>query len=107
MRLILVDGQSDRICGDVAKEATQASAWDQDKLESFCKAIAQEIDQSRGQRSGPYDFAYFPPSEKAAGYFVFMANENSENCLYREACPADLGEVFTHCFYLGYVCRPQ
>jgi hypothetical protein len=107
MRLILVDAQSDRICGDVAEEATQASAWDQDKLESFCKSTAQEIDKGRGQRSGAYDFVSFPPSEKSAGYFVFMANENGENCLYCGSCPADLAEVFIHCFYLGYVCRPQ
>jgi hypothetical protein len=105
MRLILVDGQTDRVCGDVAQEATQASARNQDKLERFCKATAQDIDESRGQRLGDYEFVDFRPSEKSTGYAVFMANENGGNCLYRGACPTDLGEVFIHCFYLGYVCR--
>ncbi len=62
------------------------------------------IDTSKGQQQGPYEFSCFGPSEKAPGYFVFLANEHCL-CPSWEGCPVSLSEVFTSTSYIGYV-RP-
>ncbi len=105
MRFILVDVQSDRVCGDVEDaEVTLDTASQGDKLESLCKAAARTVDERRGQLHGAYEFSCFEPSEKAPGYFVFLANEHCL-CPSYEGCPASLSEVFTGTSYVGYV-RP-
>ncbi len=105
MRFIVVDGQSDRVCGDVEDaEVTLDITSQGDKLESLCKAAARTVDERRGWLQGTYEFSCFGPSEKAPGYFVFLANEYSL-CPSCEGCPANLSEVFTGTSYIGYVYR--
>jgi hypothetical protein len=106
MRIIVVDAQTDRICGDIADvEATLDTPPNGNKLERLCKAAARSVG---GDTQEDYEFDCFAPCEKASGYFVFLANEDGGNGLDDQACPVNLGEVFMRSFYLGYVHRrPQ
>ncbi len=107
MRFIVVDGQSDCVCGDLV-EAELDMPSNEERREACCKAAARMVDARRGEQQGTYEFTCFEPSDNAPGYFVFVANEQGENRLRCEACPANLAEVFTHCFYVGHVHRhPQ
>ncbi len=104
MRFILVDGQTNHVCGDVDVETTPDARSRADKLESLCKTAARTVDERTGQQPGTYDFSCFEPSDKAAGFFVFLANEHCL-CQSCEGCPAGLREVFTCSSYVGYVSR--
>ncbi len=108
VRFIVVDGQTDRVCGDVVyAEVTPDAASNADSLESLCKAAARTVDDRRGEQHGAYEFSCFEPPDKAPGYFVFLANEQCL-CSSCEGCPASLSEVFTCSFYVGFVHRcPQ
>ncbi len=105
MRLILVDSRSDAVCGDVpGVEAARDTASQSDKLESLCKAAARSVDESRGAPQAIYDFTCFrEASDKTSGYFVFRANEQGVNSL--RGCAPSLSDVFTRCFYVGFVYR--
>ncbi len=107
MRFILVDSSSDEVSGDTSKFA---AGWpeltsDNDNLGSLCRAAAQLLDESKGEPSSRYEFTSFEPSDKASGYFVFMANEKASDTLGKES--PSIYEVLTQCSYVGYVVRSQ
>ncbi len=101
---ILVDSQTDHVCGNVEDAEATLGTLNGDKLESVCKAAASRVGESRGQQQESYDFSCFAPAKKTPGYFVFLANEHCL-CLHCEGCPASLSDVFTCCFYVGYLQR--
>ncbi len=104
MRFVLVDGQTDRVCADIAA-GKRMSTRDSGKLERFCKILARIADKNRGQQRGAYDFSCFAPSGNQRGYFIFEANEQGLKplCSHDEGCPATLSEVLNSCIYVGYV----
>lgn len=112
MRLVLVDSESNRVCGDTASLAARFPEWaeastrDRD-IERLAKTAARLLDESSGKTFRTYDFASFAPRDNSKGYFVFQCEREGERALppvSDQSDPADaLSAVMTSCFYIGHV----
>jgi hypothetical protein len=111
VRLVLIDGESDRICGDTASFAARFREWADvsaktGDVESLAKTAARLLDESNGRTYRTYNFAAFAPKGGSSGYFVFRCEDGPEFApapLDQSKPEAALGPVMMGCFYVGYV----
>ena len=112
MRLVFVDSESNRVCGDTAALAARCPEWveasshDTD-LESLARTAARLLDESSDKTFRTYQFVSFAPQGHSKGYFVFRCECEGDRALppvSDQSDPADtISAVMTSCFYVGYV----
>lgn len=112
MRLVLVDGNIDRVCGDTLSFAAHSIEWmrsttrDRD-VEAMSKTAARLFDESIGKTHRVYNFASFAPEGKSDGYFIYLCDDQGDRAIPVVSDISDeaarISAVLTSCFYVGYV----
>ena len=113
MRLVLIDKQTNRVCGDTSAFASSrfdeweaAAARGKDDLEALATIAARLLDESLGKTCRAYEFSTFEAKGETDGYFVYDCDYEAYQGtpgMSGLADPAAMVEVVTRCFYVGYV----
>lgn len=112
MRLVLIDSETNSVCGDTAALATRSPEWIEATArerdpESLAKIAARLLDESLGKTYRTYNFASFAPRGSPAGYFVFRCDCEGNRVPPVVSDQSDSAEaisaVMMGCFYVGYV----
>jgi hypothetical protein len=112
MRLVLVDCQTDRICGDTAIFAASSADWAENSFRSvdvelMAVIAARLLDEANGNVGWKYIFACFEKSDKIYGYDVFRVVEDEEGIPGAFVGPDSLSidTLLTHSQFVGHVRR--
>lgn len=112
MRLILIDGKSDRVCGDTLSFAPYSIEWLKATtryrdLEVMSKTAARLLDEASGKTYRVYDFTSFAPQGNSEGYFIYLCDDQGDRAIPVISNISDdigvIGAILTSCFYVGYV----
>jgi hypothetical protein len=112
MRLVLIDSETNRVCGDTTALATRSPEWIEATArernpESLAKIAARLLDESFGRTYRTYTFASFAPRNASKGYFVFRCDYDGDRAAPVISDPSDpaaaISAVMMGCFYVGYV----
>jgi hypothetical protein len=112
MRLVLLDSESNRVCGDTASFAPRSPALvdalsrDGD-VEGLATTVARLLDQSLGKTYRTYSFTSFAPPRPSRGYFIFRCDCEGDRAPPPVSDQSDqdaaTAAVMIGCFYVGYV----
>jgi hypothetical protein len=112
MRLVFIDSETNRVCGDTAALATRSPEWINAAVrerdpERLARTAARLLDESLGRTYRTYNFASFAPRDSSAGYFVFRCDCEGVHFPLVASDQSDstqaVSAVMTSCFYVGYV----
>jgi hypothetical protein len=115
MRLVLVDRNSDRICGDTAMFAARSAEWAENSfrsidVEHMSLIAARLLDESEGKRCWVYEFICFRPLDTTGGYDIFLVDEEMAEGVpefFNAQDDAAMSTLITLCQYVGHVsCAP-
>jgi hypothetical protein len=112
MRLVLIDSESNRVCGDTASLAprfpapVEALSGD-GNVEGLAKTVARLLDESLGKTYRIYSFTSFAPPMPSRGYFIFRCDCEGDRAPLPVSDQSDqdatIAAVMMGCFYVGYV----
>jgi hypothetical protein len=110
MRLVLVDRQTDRVCGDTAVFAATSADWAENSfrgvdVEHMALIAARLLDEANGNLGWKYKFACFETGDKVHGYDVFRMVEDDDRIPSASPNSLSIAMLLTHSQFVGHIRR--